>query len=341
MLGRLKFDITPLVDEILDRLPSDVWSNPTTTFLDPALGGGQFVRAIENRLRIAGHSNENISKRVYGFESNRMRINFAVNKYKLVGNYSNADFLDGEVNMKFDVVVGNPPYTQGTKYLYRYFFEKSLEISDKVAMVMPYQPNSNYDSLKKLNKLIATHQEYISDNVSHHFNVDLDNIHYIIADKNVVNEVQEYIDPLTTYQPIFANRKRLNPIKGNTAVSDNTTTDENGISIIDKVLQTGPVERKVKEQIVKNAPQRIKTNFAVFTNHTPSQGKFNVCIKENFNSTWSMSVFAYEVDSKDEAEKLADWLKSDIIREEVNKMFALKNTYAVTLEMLRKLPWYE
>ena len=54
-----------------------------------------------------------------------------------------------------------------------------------------------------------------------------------------------------------------------------------------------------------------------------------------------MSVFAYEVDSKDEAEKLADWLQSDIIREEVNKMFALKGAYTITLDMLRKLPWYE
>ena len=113
MLGRLKFDINNLVDEILDQLPSEVWSSSTTTFLDPALGGGQFVRVIEHRLREAGHSNKNIASRVYGYESNRMRINFAVNKYKLVGTYINKDLLDEEISMKFDVVVGNPPFKNG------------------------------------------------------------------------------------------------------------------------------------------------------------------------------------------------------------------------------------
>lgn len=110
MLGRLKFGIDPLVNEILDRLPSEVWSSSTTTFLDPAIGGGQFVSEIEKRLKAVGHTDDNIKSRVYGCESNRMRINFAVNKYKLAGTYVNNDFLKEKLEMKFDVVVGNYPY---------------------------------------------------------------------------------------------------------------------------------------------------------------------------------------------------------------------------------------
>jgi hypothetical protein len=149
------------------------------------------------------------------------------------------------------------------------------------------------------------------------------------------------VNPLISYKEIYPSRNRLNPIKGNTAVSNNKKTSITGIEILDKVLASGPVYRIVDHVIVVSAPQKSKTKYTVFTNHTPSLGKFNVHIEENFESTWSMSVFAYEVNSKKEAKKLKEWLESDEITTEVRKMLSLKDTYAVTLEMLRKLPWYE
>jgi site-specific DNA-methyltransferase (adenine-specific) len=158
MLGRLKFDINNLVDEILDQLPSEVWSSSTTTFLDPAIGGGQFVRVIEHRLREAGHSNKNIASRVYGYESNLMRINFAVNKYKLVGTYINKDFLDEEFSMKFDVVVGNPPFqsADSSLNLWPLFTEKGIELlndSGHIAFVTPttwMRPSTDIKRKKEL-----------------------------------------------------------------------------------------------------------------------------------------------------------------------------------------------
>jgi len=109
----MKFEIEPLVTEILNQLPDSVWTSKTTTFFDPAIGGGQFVKEIESRLLAAGHSKDNIRKRVFGFEESELHIRYAVNKHSLLGQYvrkPSMRVLELEENMKFDVVVGNPPY---------------------------------------------------------------------------------------------------------------------------------------------------------------------------------------------------------------------------------------
>lgn len=143
MIGRLKFDIDVLVKEMLDQLPESVWTSTDTTFLDPCMGGGQFVAEIERRLIAQGHAPENVAQRVYGFENNLMRVNYAINKHKLVGTYRALNFLEAEVQKKFDVIVGNPPYqasgTSGNQQkTYNAFCKNAVQqANDFVLMVTP------------------------------------------------------------------------------------------------------------------------------------------------------------------------------------------------------------
>jgi hypothetical protein len=110
-----------LINLVLDNLPTKVWTSTSTIFIDSAMGSGQFVTEIERRLRAHGHSDRNIHSRVYGLESKQMDVDIAVNMNGLVGTYAkDADysaFLNGDFKglgkdfpVKFDVIVGNPPY---------------------------------------------------------------------------------------------------------------------------------------------------------------------------------------------------------------------------------------
>ena len=128
-----------LVREMLDKIPSSVWENPESKFLDPCMGKGTFLVEIINRLvYIYGYSKEDAISRVYGYDVCVKYINYL--KRGGLRNVFHKDFLNEEFNMKFDVVIGNPPYQEnsdagkskgGGKNVmrgYSLFVKKSMEI---------------------------------------------------------------------------------------------------------------------------------------------------------------------------------------------------------------------
>lgn len=146
MLSRMKFEIEALVEEMLNQLPASMWSSDSTTFFDPAIGGGQFVRAIEQRLRDAGHSDSNIRSRVFGFEESDLHIRFAVNKYNLIGQYVRKPyekFFELDDTMKFDVVVGNPPYLKGK---WAEFLKQGTFLSKKYVLMVSPDGTNNFST---------------------------------------------------------------------------------------------------------------------------------------------------------------------------------------------------
>jgi len=144
MLERIKPN-AGLVKEMLDKLPAEMWSSKTTTFLDPAVAGGQFVAEIEKRLKAHGHSDKNISKRVFGYERSQFLVNLAVHMHRLVGQYtvkSYEEYLEMTTDTKFDWVGGNPPFTDaaGQNTLYPKFYSKGVELVKQdghISMITP------------------------------------------------------------------------------------------------------------------------------------------------------------------------------------------------------------
>lgn len=62
------FTPTPLVQEILDKLQQDVFTDPTKTFLDPTCGDGQFLGEVLIRKIKNGSTYEEALSTTYGVD---------------------------------------------------------------------------------------------------------------------------------------------------------------------------------------------------------------------------------------------------------------------------------
>jgi hypothetical protein len=62
------FTPTPLVQEMLNQLPPEVFTDPTKTFLEPSCGDGQFLAEVVIRKMENGSSYEQALETIYGID---------------------------------------------------------------------------------------------------------------------------------------------------------------------------------------------------------------------------------------------------------------------------------
>lgn len=108
---------TPIncVCEMVSKIPSDLWSKPDLSILDPCCGNGNFAVPILFEL-LKYHDKTTIVEKILEFNDiNESRLNnvrriFCNEKYNL--QVTNHDFITYNNSKKYDLIVANPPYAK-------------------------------------------------------------------------------------------------------------------------------------------------------------------------------------------------------------------------------------
>ena len=112
------FTPTPLVQEILDQLPQELFADATKTFLDPACGDGQFLGEVVIRKIENGSTLEQALSTTYGVDL--MEDNVLLCRERL---------LCGREDLRH-IVEKNIVCADGLRYHYR--FDNTAPYSDLI-----------------------------------------------------------------------------------------------------------------------------------------------------------------------------------------------------------------
>ena len=182
-----------LVNEMLDKLPQEVWTE-NKSFLEPACGQGVFLIEILKR-KLAHHSPEDSIQSIYGIDIMLDNVQETRNALiDIVGEQWRSSIEERIIQgdslkidwPKADVIIGNPPFQNGSNLsgkLYPKFMHKALQNAPIVTMVVP-NAWCRIHRAKKTRDLMKSGSLWCDNNVNHHFPGIGDDIGYFIYDSN-------------------------------------------------------------------------------------------------------------------------------------------------------------
>ena len=167
-----------VVNKMLNTLEAEnpgIFSNPNLTFCDLYVKSGLFLTETAKRLN-RGLANiipdeqarlkHIFENQLFGFAPTQIIYDIAANyiyggfpeisRQNLKKQDLTEQFKKGEpLNMKFDVVIGNPPYQEGNYQIYTDFYVNAIKQANHVCLIFPtgWQQFKTANGLKKMNDI--------------------------------------------------------------------------------------------------------------------------------------------------------------------------------------------
>lgn len=205
-----------LVQEMIDKIPEEVWKDTSATILDPAAGTGSFLVAAYWKMIEAGDNHENIiCNRLFACEINLVYLKILSDKLSIKNIY-NKDFLQLDLDMKFDVIIGNPPYQNGRQSIWQKFVLKAFDISKEGGALCFIHPSSYRlhannssikDSFEEIKKRYVTHL-FLSDYNTglEYFGLGTSADWYVVINEPTNNRLTEVVDRKGNVKNIAMNK---------------------------------------------------------------------------------------------------------------------------------------
>jgi hypothetical protein len=97
------FTPIPLINTMLDALPSQVWSDKSLSWLEPSCGNGNFIIELQKRG-------------VVDIDAFEIDAEFSAQCRARTGiDAITDDFIESPISKLYDVIIGNPPYQRANK----------------------------------------------------------------------------------------------------------------------------------------------------------------------------------------------------------------------------------
>lgn len=188
--------ICALWEEIIDQIPDEVFLRPNVKILSVGSGHGTESLVIAERMIDLGIPMNTINDSIFLLDK------FFVFKSEVQARYGfknaiQADFLEWESDMKFDVIVGNPPYADtgsSANSLWNRFIEKSfihLKKNGVISFIVPQSLafSQRYSSLRNtLHDMGLSKIKFLPDVI---FNVGISVLYFITMKSDTTEIVDE------------------------------------------------------------------------------------------------------------------------------------------------------